>query len=243
MTAVPSPDTALIVVPTYNERETLGSLIERLFAAVPRAEVLVVDDASPDGTGALADELAAADRRVHVLHRPGKQGMGTAYVAGFDWARSHGYGRVAQVDADGSHDPATLPALLARLEGADLVIGSRAIASGRAVGWGPHRLALSRMGCWYTRAWLGWSLTDPTSGFRALGPRALEALADRPPRSEGFAFQIETAFRVRQRGLEVVEHPICFVDREAGRSKMSLEIVAEALLVVPLLRLCALVGA
>jgi dolichol-phosphate mannosyltransferase len=232
----------LVVIPTYNERDNLSGLIERVLGALDDAEVLVVDDASPDGTGALADELAARDPRVHALRRAGKLGMGTAYVEGFEWARGRGYQRVVQMDADGSHEPAELSGLVGRLADADLVVGSRFIPGGSAPGWGAHRIALNRVAGLYCRAVLGFELTDPTSGFRALSRSALDRLAEQPIRSEGFAFQIEVAYRVHHQGLRVVEHPICFKDRQLGRSKLSAEIVAEAVLVVPLLRLCAVVG-
>ena len=235
--------TTLVVIPTYNERGSLEGLVESVLSRASDVEVLIVDDASPDGTGTLADELAQADRRIHVLHRAAKSGMGTAYVSGFEWARAHGFRRVAQMDADGSHDPGALDALIARLADADLVIGSRAVRGGGTVGWGLHRSALSRLASAYCRAFLGWELKDPTSGYRALGERALDAISDRPIRSEGFAFQIEVAYRVVRAGLVVAEHPILFRDREVGRSKLSMTIVAEAIVVVPLLRLCNMVGA
>lgn len=236
-------ETTLVIIPTYNERDNLPSLVESVLGCLDQAEVLVVDDASPDGTGEVAEDLSRADPRIHVLHRRGKLGMGTAYVDGFEWALHHGHPRVAQMDADRSHDPAELPGLVARLDHADLVVGSRFVPGGSAPDWGPHRVMLNRTAGTYCRLVLGLPLNDPTSGYRALGRRALEVLARRPVRSEGFAFQIEVAFRIHHHGLSVVEHPICFMDRTAGRSKLSAEIVAEAALVVPLLRLCALVGA
>ncbi len=232
----------LVVIPTYNERENLRELTGRVLASLEQAEVLVVDDASPDGTGELAEELAAEDARVHVIHRAGKLGMGTAYVEGFGWALERGYPQVAQMDADGSHDPEELSGLVSRLDEADLVVGSRLIPGGGAPDWGRHRVLLNRAAGIYCRSLLGFPLTDPTSGYRALSRRALEVLSERPVRSEGFAFQIEVAFRVFHNGLKVVEHPIRFTDRRAGSSKLSAEIVAEALLVVPLLRLGARVG-
>ena len=233
----------LVIIPTYNERENLVDLIERLLEVSSVIEVLVVDDASPDGTAALAEQLASRSWRIHLLQRSAKLGMGTAYVEGFRWARRRGFCQVAQVDADGSHDPASLQGLIKALDEADLVIGSRAVAGGGVVGWGPHRLALSRAGSAYCRLLLGWSLDDPTSGFRALGPRALEVVTDGPVRAEGFAFQIEVAYRALHAGLTVAERPIIFTDRLAGQSKLSASIVAEALAVVPLLRLCSAVGA
>lgn len=232
----------LIVIPTFNERDTIERLVDRLLGLGSSWHVLIVDDASPDGTGDLADSMAGRASRVHVLHRPAKMGMGTAYVAGFDWARQRGFGQVAQMDADLSHDPATLEQLIAALQGADLVIGSRVVPGGSVAGWGAHRIALSRLASLYCRLFLGWSLGDPTSGFRALGARSLEILARQPVRAEGFAFQIEVAYRVARAGLKIVEHPICFRERAAGRSKLTFEILAEAIVSVPLLRLCSLVG-
>ncbi len=233
----------LIVIPTYNERENLPGLVSRVLMVDSLIEVLVVDDASPDGTGKLAESMADEDDRIHVICRSAKLGMGTAYVRGFEWAREQNFDRVAQMDADGSHDPGALRELLSRLDEADLVIGSRAVPGGCFDGWARHRIVLSRVASLYCSIILGWSLADPTSGYRALSGRALEALARKPVRSEGFSFQIEVAFRVLMAGLTVVEHPIRFVDRVAGRSKLSREIVTEAILVVPLLRLCSLVSA
>jgi len=235
--------TTLIVIPTYDERESLPCLVGDFLNCLDHSEVLVVDDASPDGTGDVADELSRADPRIHVLHRRGKLGMGTAYVEGFAWALARGYPRVVQMDADRSHAPSAIPGLVRELDGADLVVGSRFVPGGGAPGWGPHRIALNRMAGAYCRTLLTLPLTDPTSGFRALNRRALEVLARRPIRSEGFAFQIEVAFRVHHHGLRVVEHPIRFVDLTVCTSKLSAAIVVEAVIVVPLLRLCALTGA
>ncbi len=234
-------DATLVVVPTYNEKDNLPRLIDAVLDNPIDVEVLVVDDASPDGTGDLAEDLASSDSRVHVLHRAGKLGMGTAYVEGFEWARERGYARVVQMDADFSHDPSELPDFVAALSEADLVIGSRFIPGGEAPGWGRHRILLNRAASTYCSMLLGLPLSDPTSGFRALSRDALDALAESPVRSEGFSFQIEVAFRVHHRGLRLGEHPICFIDRTRGASKLSAEIVAEALLVVPLLRLCSFV--
>ncbi len=233
----------LVVIPTYDEVDNLLGLTEHIFSNLPNAHILVVDDASPDGTGYLADELSRRDDRVHALHRAAKLGMGTAYVAGFGWALERGYRCVVQIDADHSHDPAALPSLLEGLDEADLVIGSRTVAGGGVDGWGAHRQALSRVGSAYCRLWLGWDLADPTSGYRALSHRAVVALLRNPPRSEGFAFQVEVAYRVAHAGLTIIERPIIFHERQRGRSKLDATIVAEAVAVVPLLRLCRLVDA
>jgi dolichol-phosphate mannosyltransferase len=220
----------LVVVPTYDEVENLLPVLDRLAAAVPTAHVLVVDDNSPDGTGALADARAATDPRVHVLHRPGKSGLGPAYVAGFRWAAEQGYAVVVEMDADGSHPPERLPALLAALaEGADLALGSRWVPGGRVLDWPRYRLAISRIGNVYTRWALRLPLADATGGFRA----ARAALLDRIPfdrvASQGYCFQVDWAWRAERAGARVVEVPITFSERTAGRSKMSASIVGEAL--------------
>ena len=233
----------LVVVPTYDERESLPRLVAGVHAVLPQAHVLVVDDASPDGTGRHAERMARRDPRIAVLCRSGKLGLGTAYVEGFRHALAEGYDRVVQMDADGSHDPAALPELVGRLRDADLVIGSRKLPGGGTEGWGAHRTVISRSGALYCELFLGMRLTDPTSGYRALGRRALEVLLSGPIRSEGFAFQVEVAYRLHRLGLRLVEHPIRFVDRAEGPSKMSAAIFVEAALAVPLLRAAAAVGA
>ncbi|GED08717.1 polyprenol monophosphomannose synthase [Cellulosimicrobium cellulans] len=233
-----APGRVLVVVPTYDEALTLPGTLARLRAAVPGADVLVVDDASPDGTGDLADAAAAADPAVHVLHRAGKEGLGAAYVAGFGWGLDAGYDVLVEMDADGSHQPEQLPSLLAALApagesgegaGADLVIGSRWVPGGRVENWPWHREVLSRAGNVYVRVALGLGLGDATAGFRAYRADALRAVDLASVESHGYCFQVDMAWRVVRAGGRVVEVPITFVERTAGRSKMSRSIVSEAL--------------
>jgi dolichol-phosphate mannosyltransferase len=226
---VTSSGTVLVVVPTYDEVHNLASIVERLLAAVPAAQVLVVDDASPDGTGALADRLAAQDGRVCVLHRTAKAGLGAAYVAGFRWAQERGYDVVVEMDADGSHAPEQLPSLLAALESADLVLGSRWVEGGRIVNWPRSRELLSRGGNAYVRLVLGLPLRDATGGFRAFRREVLDALPLGDVASHGYCFQVDLAWRTTRAGYRVVEVPITFVERVRGESKMSRAIVVEAL--------------
>lgn len=221
-------DRVLVVVPTYNEAENVEVIAERLLAAVPTAHLLVVDDNSPDGTGAIADRLAA-DERVHVLHRTGKDGLGAAYVAGFAWAREQGYDVVVEMDADGSHAPEQLPRLLAALEHADLVLGSRWVEGGKVVNWPRSREVLSRGGNAYARLMLRLPLRDATGGYRAYRREVLDALPLAQVASHGYCFQVDLAWRTWQAGYRVVEVPITFVERERGESKMSRAIVLEAL--------------
>lgn len=235
----------LVVTPTYDERDTLPSLVEGVFAVAPRAHLLVVDDASPDGTGALADALAAGSSgRLFVLHRPAKAGLGSAYVAGFRWALARGYDRIAEMDADLSHDPRDLPRLAAALEaGADLAVGSRNVPGGGVVGWGPGRHFLSKGGSLYAKTILGVGVADLTTGFKLYRRAALERIDPGSIRSSGYAFQIETSFRALAAGLRLVEVPIVFVDRRVGRSKMSRRIFVEAVLEVWRLKARSLIGA
>jgi dolichol-phosphate mannosyltransferase len=220
----------LIVVPTYNEVDNLAPFARAVLHAAPGATLLVVDDASPDGTGRLADKLAAIDPRLRVLHRPGKLGLGTAYVDGFRWGLERGYGLFFEMDADFSHDPAHLPRFFeAFARGADVVVGSRNVPGGGVRGWGPGRHLLSKGGSLYARAVLGAPVRDLTTGYKAYAREALEAIGLDSLRSNGFAFQIETTYRALRRGLRVVEVPITFVDRRVGRSKMNRAIVLEAL--------------
>jgi dolichol-phosphate mannosyltransferase len=219
----------LVIIPTYNEAENLEPIARRLHAAVPEADLLVVDDNSPDGTGALADALAAAEDWVHVLHREGKEGLGAAYLAGFAWAREKGYDVVVEMDADGSHAPEQLPRLLAGLEGADLVLGSRWVDGGEVRNWPRSRELLSRGGNAYTRLALGLPLKDATGGYRAYRRTVLDPLLERGVASQGYCFQVDLAWQVWREGHRVVEVPITFVERERGESKMSRTIVAEAL--------------
>jgi dolichol-phosphate mannosyltransferase len=223
-------DRALVVLPTYDEAENLPAIVPAILAAAPELDVLVVDDASPDGTGALADRLAAAHPgRVRVLHRARKEGLGRAYLAGFGQALGLGYGRVLEMDADFSHEPSRLPALLAASRDADLVLGSRWVEGGGTGNWGLGRRLLSRAGSLYARAVLGLGVRDLTGGFKCFRREVLEALDLGSVTSTGYAFQIELTWRAIRRGFRVVEVPIVFVDRRVGKSKMSRAIVFEAL--------------
>jgi dolichol-phosphate mannosyltransferase len=224
------PLRVLVIVPTYNERENLPLIIERVRAAVPTAHVLVADDASPDGTGQIADHLAADDAHVHVLHRPGKQGLGAAYLDGFGWGARHGYEVVVEMDADGSHQPEQLPSLLERIEaGADAVIGSRYVPGGSVQNWPWHREVLSRGGNVYVRTMLGIGVHDATAGYRVYRTTALEKLGLETVESQGYCFQVDLTRRAVQAGLRLEEVPITFVERAIGNSKMNRTIVAEAL--------------
>lgn len=233
--AVPEPlGTVLVVIPTYDERDNLPPLVDRLHAVLPEVHVLVVDDNSPDGTGGVADRLAADDQRVHVLHRAAKNGLGAAYLDGFGWALRQDYGVIVEMDADGSHAPEDLPRLLDALRGdqhtgADLVIGSRYVPGGRVVNWPKRRELLSRGANLYTRIALGAKLNDMTAGFRAYRREVLEKLAGADVVSQGYCFQVDLAWRSTQAGFRVVEVPITFTEREIGQSKMSGSVVREAL--------------
>lgn len=227
----------LVVLPTYNEQENLERLARAILATDARLDILVVDDNSPDGTGATADRLSAATPRLRVLHRQGKQGLGTAYVAGFRYALAHSYDFIVEMDADFSHRPIDLPHLLAAIDTADLVIGSRNIPGGRVVGWSPLRQLISKGGSLYTRLILGVPIRDCTSGFKCFRRAAIEALDLDALRSNGYAFQVEVNYACAQAGLRIAEVPIIFPDRAAGHSKMSGRIVLEAMLVVLRLRL------
>jgi dolichol-phosphate mannosyltransferase len=218
----------LVVIPTYEERDNLEPVLSRLHAAVPTADVLIVDDASPDGTGELADALAAADSRISVLHRAGKAGLGAAYLAGFAAALRGEYQFVVEMDADGSHPPEDLPALLAALDDADVVIGSRYVPGGVVRNWPMHRELISRCGNLYSRIALGVPIKDITAGYRAFRRQVLEELDLDEVSSQGYCFQIDMAWRAVQAGFRVREVPITFTERERGRSKMSGAIVAEA---------------
>jgi dolichol-phosphate mannosyltransferase len=220
----------LVVIPTYNERENLEPIVKRLHDALPKAHVLVVDDGSPDGTGELADTLAAADQRVHVLHRTEKAGLGAAYVAGFRWGIEHDYRVLVEMDADGSHAPEDLPHMLDALSDADLVIGSRYVPGGKVVNWPMSRQLISRGGNLYSRLALGAKVKDITAGFRAYRREVLEKLKLGTVASQGYCFQIDLAWRTLEAGFTVVEVPITFTERAVGQSKMSKAIVREALL-------------
>ena len=219
----------LVIIPTYDERANLAAVIGRLHASVPAADVLVADDASPDGTGILADELAAADERVHVLHRTAKEGLGAAYLAGFAWGLARDYGVLVEMDADGSHAPEQLPELLAALQDADVVLGSRWVAGGAVVDWPRRRELLSRGGNTYARLALGLPFRDVTGGYRAYRRTVLESIDLSGVASAGYCFQVDLAWRAWQAGFRIVEVPIRFVERVAGVSKMNRAIVGEAL--------------
>ncbi|SCL31483.1 dolichol-phosphate mannosyltransferase [Micromonospora rhizosphaerae] len=219
----------LVVIPTYNEADNVSRIVARVREAAPAVEILIADDNSPDGTGVIADALARTDPRVHVLHREGKQGLGTAYLAGFAWARQRGYDAVVEMDADGSHAPEDLPALLDAACDADVVIGSRWTRGARVVNWPLRRLVLSRCGNLYARLALGMPVSDATGGYRVYRSAALEAIDLESVRSQGYSFQVELSRLAHRAGVRIVEVPITFAQRERGTSKMSPLIVAEAL--------------
>lgn len=227
-----SGKSVLVVIPTYNERENLETIVARLHAVLPDAQVLVVDDASPDGTGQLADTMAAADDRVQVLHRSDKGGLGAAYLAGFATALHEDHQIIVEMDADGSHAPEDLPALLTALEGADMVLGSRYVHGGQVVNWPAHRRWLSQGGNLYSRLALGVGIRDLTGGYRVFRRRVLEELDLDDVSSQGYCFQVDLAWRAVQAGFRVREVPITFTERERGESKMNSGIVAEALWLV-----------
>jgi len=233
---------ALVCVPTYNEAENLPKIVPAILAQDPRLEVLVIDDGSPDGTGKLADQMAAADPRIHVLHRTAKEGLGKAYLAGFRWALGREYGYVFEMDADFSHDPKYLKDFLKSIVDADLVLGSRYKSGVNVVNWPMSRLLLSFFANKYVR-WITWMpLTDATGGFKCFRRAVLEAVDLDDVRSNGYAFQIEMSFRAFRKGFRVREIPIVFVDRIEGVSKMNKKIVREAIWMVPWLRLSAFLG-
>jgi dolichol-phosphate mannosyltransferase len=227
-----------LVLPTYNEAENIEPIVAAVREQLPAgSRVLVVDDDSPDGTGRIADRIAAEHEDVEVLHRPGKAGLGPAYVAGFGVALAGGARLIAQMDADFSHDPADLPRLLAALEGADLALGSRYVPGGGVAEWGPTRRLISRTGSAYARALLGVQIRDLTGGFKIFRREVLEGISLATVPSLGYAFQVETTYRALRAGFRVVEVPIVFRERRVGQSKMSGRIVLEAALRVPMMRL------
>ncbi len=217
-----------VIMPTYNERENLESIAARVRSSVPDADLLVVDDNSPDGTGELADKLAAGDEQIHVLHRPGKAGLGAAYIAGFGWALEQGYGVMVEMDADGSHRPQDLPRLLTALQHADLVIGSRWVPGGTVRNWPRSREFLSRGANTYARLMLRVPVRDTTAGYRAYRAQTLRTIDLGSVQSQGYCFQIDLTLRAVNAGLTVTEVPITFVDRTRGTSKMSRAVMAEA---------------
>ncbi len=236
---------ALVIVPTYNEIENVSRIVPRILEQDPRIEVLVVDDNSPDGTGKVADEMAATEPRIHVLHRAGKQGLGKAYLAGFEWALQHPsqFDYIFEMDADFSHDPSHLPEFLAAVKDADLVLGSR-YRQGKVtvVNWPMTRLILSYAANIYARAITGLELGDATGGFKCFRRKVLEAIPLSQVKSNGYAFQIEMSFRAWKRGFKIVEIPIVFHDRTEGESKMSKGIVREAIIMVWRLRWWGVTG-
>ncbi len=217
----------LLIIPTYNELENLRPLLDQVGAYAPETDILIVDDHSPDGTGELADQLQQENARVHVLHRPGKLGLGTAYLAGFQYALQHGYEAAFEMDADFSHDPRYLPAFYQAIEQADVVIGSRYIAGGDTPNWSLLRRLISGGGNIFARVLLGMPVHDCTAGYRLYRRRVLEELDLETVQSQGYAFQIEMAYRTVQQGFTIVETPIVFLDRRVGKSKMSRKIVLE----------------
>jgi dolichol-phosphate mannosyltransferase len=230
MSPANSGQRVLVVIPTYNERDNIQSITQRVFDAVDHAHVLVVDDGSPDGTGALVDDLAATNPRLHILHRTAKAGLGAAYIAGFGWGIDAGYDVFVEMDADGSHAPEQLPRLLNALAEADMVLGSRWVLGGEIVDWPKSREFISRGGSLYTRLALGVQIRDVTGGYRAYRREVLEKIDYAAVTSQGYCFQIDMAWRALRAGYRVVEVPITFAERQIGQSKMSGSIVREALL-------------
>ncbi|MFE9188521.1 polyprenol monophosphomannose synthase [Micromonospora sp. NPDC007208] len=226
---VPGVGRVLVVIPTYNEADNIAVIVGRVRRAAPAVQILIADDNSPDGTGAIADALADGDAHVQVLHRHGKEGLGAAYLAGFGWARERGYQAVVEMDADGSHAPEDLPALLAAARDADVVIGSRWTRGARVLNWPLRRLLLSRGGNLYARLALGMPVSDATGGYRVYRISALDAIDLGSVTSQGYSFQVELSRLAHRAGVRIVEVPITFAERERGDSKMSPKIVAEAL--------------
>ncbi len=226
----------LIIIPTYNELENLPLLVEEVHKIVPHVDILVADDDSPDGTGKLADELAAKDERINVLHRKLKEGLGKAYVDGFQWALDRDYELIFEMDCDFSHQPKHLPEFIAATKDADLVLGSRYIKGGGTVGWGLSRKIISSGGNWYARMILGLPYKDLTGGFKCFRRKVLESLDIHNLYSFGYCFQIELTYRAHKKGFRIAQTPIIFPDRERGQSKMSGKIFKEAFVTVWKLR-------
>lgn len=226
------PYRPLVIVPTYNERDNIETIVDRLFVAVPSAHLLIVDDGSPDGTGDLADKLAEKDSRVDVMHRCRKSGLGAAYLAGFDWALARDYDAVVEMDADGSHAPEELSLLLTALSQCDLVLGSRWVPGGVVQNWPTSRKVLSLGGNTYTRLALGLGLKDATGGFRVFRADVLRQIDPNEVSSQGYCFQVEMVWRVAQAGFSITECPITFHERQRGTSKMDSRVVSEALIQV-----------
>lgn len=219
----------LVIIPTYNELDALPLILSRVQNSVPTVEILIVDDNSPDGTGGIADQWVSENPGIHVMHRLGKGGLGAAYLAGFAWGLQQGFDVLVEMDADGSHQPEQLPSLLAALEYSDLVLGSRWVKGGGTENWSKNRELLSKGGNYYTKVMLGIDIDDSTGGYRAFKASALRSLDLHEVASQGYCFQVDLAWRAKQRGFVVTEVPITFVEREVGSSKMSRKIVTEAL--------------
>lgn len=232
---------AIVVIPTYNERDNIVRLAEQVLAQHPSIQILFVDDNSPDGTGALADDLASRNERIRVMHRPGKMGLGSAYCAGFKAALEMGADYLVEMDADFSHDPSILPVFLETIQSCDLVIGSRYLNGVSVVNWPIRRLMLSVFASLYTRVITGLEVKDCTSGFKCFRRATIEAIDLDTVGSDGYSFQIEMNYRCMERGLKIVEVPIIFIDRHAGSSKMSKKIVREAILLVWKLKLGSII--
>lgn len=231
MTHQDALERVLVIIPTYNESQNIESITNRIRRSVPGADILIADDNSPDGTGEIADRLAQADSHIHVMHRKGKQGLGAAYLAGFHWGLDRGYGVLVQHDADGSHQPEELPRLLQAIDdGADMVKGSRWVKGGSVVNWPKSRQFISKGGSLWTRMWLGIPVKDATGGFNAFRASTLRGISLDEVASAGYCFQIDLVWRTIRAGYTVVEVPIEFVEREFGDSKMSRNIVIEALI-------------
>jgi dolichol-phosphate mannosyltransferase len=221
---------SVVLMPTYNELEVLEGTVESLFESVPEIHLTIIDDNSPDGTGELADRLALKNKRISVIHRPQKRGLGLAYVEGFEWAVAHGFSHVVQMDSDGSHRPSDLPALLQEASSHDLVIGSRWVSGGEVKNWPATRMLISRLGNRYAALMLGSGLKDLTAGYRIYSANLLGSLPLSKMQAHGYGFQVEMTLRSSQAGAKIIEVPIHFVERESGKSKMTLGIVLEAFL-------------
>ena len=219
----------LVIIPTYNELDALPLILSRVQNSVPTVEILIVDDNSPDGTGGIADQWVSENPGIHVMHRLGKGGLGAAYLAGFAWGLQQGFDVLVEMDADGSHQPEQLPSLLAALEYSDLVLGSRWVKGGGTENWSKNRELLSKGGNYYTKVMLGINIDDSTGGYRAFKASVLRSLDLHEVASQGYCFQVDLAWRAKQRGFVVTEVPITFVERQVGSSKMSRKIVTEAL--------------
>ena len=233
---------ALVVIPTYNEKDNVEKIVETVFTIEPSLEILIVDDNSPDGTGHIADGMSQQDNRIHVLHRPGKSGLGSAYIAGFQYALERDYEYIFEMDADFSHDPKYIPTFLEKIQEYDLVLGSRYIKGVNVVNWPMSRLLLSYNANVYARLVTGLPVRDATGGFKCFRRRVLEGIDLDAVQSDGYSFQIEMTFKAWKKGFTICEIPIIFVDRLAGSSKMSKKIVREAIVMVWRLRFQSLLG-